>query len=244
LWQIIKKSLKTPKQSFNPKEILTPTGFKGPLKVDDEKCNGCQKCSKVCPVTALTNDFPPKYEILNCLFCGRCVEICERGALSFTTEFNYAQLNQDNLEFKGIQLKKEITRVFGRSLTLRHLDSGSCNGCDWELVALTNSFYDIQRFGVDFVASPRHADGVIVTGPVTEHLAQAVKKTYHATPDPKFVIAVGTCAVSGGLHKNSLVTRGRVGNILPVDLFIPGCPPHPLTIIDGLLKLLKKSPQY
>jgi len=133
------------------------------------------------------------------------------------------------------EVAERIRRTLGRSLQLRHLDSGSCNACDWELAALLNPVYDVRRLGVDFVASPRHADGVIVTGPVTRNLEAAVRRTYEAVPEPRVVIAVGACASSGGIVGRSYASAGGVGEILPVDVFIPGCPPRPEAIIHGIL---------
>lgn len=129
----------------------------------------------------------------------------------------------------------EIHRVLGRSLHLRHLDAGSCNACDWELTALLNPVYDVRRLGVDFVASPRHADGVVVTGPVTRNLQTAVLRTVEAVPAPRIVIAVGACATSGGIVGEGYASAGGVDRILPVDVYIPGCPPRPEAIIFGIL---------
>jgi Ni,Fe-hydrogenase III small subunit len=133
------------------------------------------------------------------------------------------------------EVAERIRRTLGRSFHLRHLDSGSCNACDWELTALLNPVYDVRRLGVDFVASPRHADGVIVTGPVTRNLEVAVRRTWEAVPEPRVVIAVGACASSGGIVGRSYASAGGVGEILPVDVFIPGCPPRPEAIIYGIL---------
>jgi Ni,Fe-hydrogenase III small subunit len=135
----------------------------------------------------------------------------------------------------GAEVAEQIRRVLGRSLALRHLDSGSCNACDWELTALLNPVYDVRRLGIDFVASPRHADGVIVTGPVTRNLETAVRRTYEAVPEPRVVIAVGACATSGGIVGRSYASAGGVAEVLPVDVFIPGCPPRPEAIIFGIL---------
>ena len=129
----------------------------------------------------------------------------------------------------------EIHRVLGRSLHLRHLDAGSCNACDWELAALLNPVYDVRRLGVDFVASPRHADGVVVTGSVTRNLETAVRRTVEAIPDPRIVIAVGACAASGGIVGEGYASAGGVDRVLPVDVYIPGCPPRPEAIIFGIL---------
>jgi Ni,Fe-hydrogenase III small subunit len=129
----------------------------------------------------------------------------------------------------------EIHRVLGRSLHLRHLDAGSCNACDWELAALLNPVYDVRRLGIDFVASPRHADGVVVTGSVTRNLETAVRRTLEAMPDPRVVIAVGACAASGGIVGESYASAGGVDRVLPVDVYIPGCPPRPEAIIFGIL---------
>src|SRR5438034_6550440 len=135
-------------------------------------------------------------------------------------------------------LDERSRRLFGRSLKLRSVVAGSCNGCEAELVALGNVVFDLSRFGVQFVASPRHADGIVVTGAVNTNMRLALEKTYAAVPPPKLVIAVGACAISGGPFVGSPEVAGGIGDILPVDLWVPGCPPHPLTTIDGLLRLL------
>jgi len=135
-------------------------------------------------------------------------------------------------------LDQRARKLFGRSLRLRSAVAGSCNGCEAELVALGNVVFDLARFGIQFVASPRHADGIVVTGAVNTNMRGALEKTFEAVPSPKLVIAVGACALSGGpFHGSPEVTNG-VGNLLPVDLWVPGCPPHPLTVLDGHLRLL------
>ena len=129
----------------------------------------------------------------------------------------------------------------GRSLSIRHVDAGSCNGCELELHALSNAFYDLERFGLRFVASPRHADVLMVTGPVTKNMREALLRTYNAMPDPKWVISVGTCAPDGGIFAGSYACVGRLSDVVPVDLYIAGCPPSPQELLRGLLALLKKS---
>jgi Ni,Fe-hydrogenase III small subunit len=137
-------------------------------------------------------------------------------------------------------LGKKTKKIFGRSLKLREVCAGSCNGCDLEIQALNNVVFDLSRFGIEFVASPRHADGLMITGPVTRNMELALKKTYEAVADPKIVIAVGACAINGGPFYGGQEVRNGADNLIPVDLYVPGCPPHPLTILDGLLRLLDR----
>jgi Ni,Fe-hydrogenase III small subunit len=136
-------------------------------------------------------------------------------------------------------LERAARRRLGRSLAIREVDAGSCNGCELEIHALNNAFYDLERFGIRFVASPRHADVLLVTGPVTENMRQALERTYAATPDPKWVVAVGDCAVDGGLFAGSYAVVGGVSKVVPVDLHIRGCPPSPAALLGGLLALLE-----
>jgi Ni,Fe-hydrogenase III small subunit len=132
-------------------------------------------------------------------------------------------------------------RRLGRSLAIREVDAGSCNGCELEIHALNNAFYDLERFGIRFVASPRHADVLLVTGPVTKNMQEALWRTYQATPDPKWVVAVGDCAADGGLFAGSYAVRGGVSRVVPVDLHIRGCPPRPAQLLEGLLALLEAA---
>ena len=135
-------------------------------------------------------------------------------------------------------LNKKIVKMFGRSLKLRQVSAGGCNACEADINVLNTPVFDLSRFGIQFVASPRHADGIVVTGPITRNMKEALLKTYEATPDPKIVIAVGSCAISGGIFSGSPESSKGLDTILPVDLYIPGCPPHPLTILDGFLRLI------
>jgi Ni,Fe-hydrogenase III small subunit len=143
----------------------------------------------------------------------------------------------------GREIDENARRLFGRSLHIREVDAGSCNGCELEIGALSNPYYDMERFGLHFVASPRHADCLLVTGPVTRNMAEPLRRTYEATPDPKIVIAVGECAINCGVFKNSYAVAGGVDQIIPVDLFIPGCPPEPVEILRGILSALKQLPR-
>src|ERR1700694_347954 len=143
------------------------------------------------------------------------------------------------------ELAQSVNRAararLGRSLSIRHVDAGSCNGCELEIHALSNAFYDLERFGLRFVASPRHADVLMVTGPVTKNMREALQRTYDATPDPKWVVAVGDCAVDGGIFSKSDAVEGGVKDVVPVDLHIAGCPPNPRQLLAGLLALLQNA---
>ncbi len=214
----------------------------------------------VCPVGALSERFDAGHrhvalDLARCVFCGRCAEDPWAEAVTVGRDFELAARSRDDLRIEVVAdgpvaprvsptpdaeaeadlASREIHRVLGRSLHLRHLDAGSCNACDWELTALLNPVYDVRRLGIDFVASPRHADGVVITGSVTRNLETAVRRTLEAIPDPRVVIAVGACAASGGIVGEGYASAGGVDRILPVDVYIPGCPPRPEAIIFGIL---------
>ncbi len=150
---------------------------------------------------------------------------------------------EDEIEILGESLDLRIRNIFGRSLAIREVDAGSCNGCEVEVASLSNSVYDIERFGVHFVASPRHADMLLVTGPVTRNMELALLKTYNAMPTPKLVASMGSCACSGGIFGNTYASCGGVDKLLPVDVYIPGCPPGPKAVIFGLMVVLDKMEQ-
>jgi Ni,Fe-hydrogenase III small subunit len=139
------------------------------------------------------------------------------------------------------RLQEQILRTLGRALTIRQVDAGSCNGCELEIHALSNPYYNLEGLGIRFVASPRHADVLLVTGPVSKHMAIALKRTYDATPDPKLVIAAGDCGCNGGIFGESYASLGRVANVIPVDVAIPGCPPTPTALLQGILAALSKA---
>jgi Ni,Fe-hydrogenase III small subunit len=193
-------------------------------------------------------------DLARCVFCGRCAEVPWDGAVTIGRDFELAARSRDELSIEVVaddppvpaaapardpdaeaaRASSEIYRVLGRSLHLRHLDAGSCNACDWELTALLNPGYDVRRLGT----SPRHADGVVVTGPVTRNLETAVRRTFEAIPEPRLVIAVGACAGSGGIVGEGYASAGGVDRVLPVDVYIPGCPPRPEAILFGILVAL------
>ena len=157
-----------------------------------------------------------------------------------TEEIQQEQTETEPLAGEAHYVRKKF--LSGRSFHIRHLDCGSCNGCDWEMTALLNPVYDIQRLGLDFVASPRHADVLMCTGPVSTQLLQAALATYEAAPHPKIVVAVGDCAINGGVFQEAYATQQGVGKVLPVDIMIPGCPPSPSDMLNALLKALGSSP--
>jgi Ni,Fe-hydrogenase III small subunit len=166
------------------------------------------------------------------------------SGIRHSNDFRMAVSRREDLILKGDVdalahiLNKKIVKMFGRSLKLRQVSAGGCNACEADINVLNTPVFDLSRFGIQFVASPRHADGIVVTGPITRNMREALLKTYEATPDPKIVIAIGACAISGGIFAGGPESSRGLDTLLPVDLYIPGCPPHPLTILDGLLKLM------
>src|SRR5690348_17633545 len=146
----------------------------------------------------------------------------------------------DDVRKEREQLQASLLSVLGRALCLRHVDAGSCNGCELEIHALSNPYYNIEGAGIRFVASPRHADLLLVTGPVSRNMAQALRRTYEATPAPKLVVAAGECACDGGIFGESYASCGRVANVIPVDVVVPGCPPTPLELLRGILAAVRR----
>lgn len=193
-----------------------------------------------------------------CVVCQMCVEACPTGAFTASHEWAFAVRQREDLCWarpaaapsvesapsgESEELRGEIRRVFGRSLHIRHVDAGSCNGCESELQALNNPFYNLHRLGIFFTPSPRFADLLLVTGPVTYALRGPLQEAYRAMPEPRFVIALGTCAVSGGTNGGGYACGHGLDGVLPVDLYVPGCPPNPAAIIQALLLLLRRMPQ-
>lgn len=162
--------------------------------------------------------------------------IAKKKAITFPEGFGILPVEAAKI----LNLQENIDKIFGRSLRIRQVDAGSCNACEWECTALTNPVYDIQRFGIDFVASPRHADLLLVSGPVSRQMELALRKTFLATPEPRLVVACGDCAINGGVYQGSYAVTNGVSNVIPVDCYIPGCPPTPTGIILALNHMLEK----
>lgn len=226
-----------------------PSRFRGRPVVDSSKCpQGCRDCAEVCPTSAITiEDNAWKLDLGKCLFCTDCADACPQGALTYSRDWRMAGnlrsdliIDQDYALILAGELQEKSRSIFGRSLKLRQVSAGGCNACEADVNVLNTVVFDLGRFGIQFVASPRHADGLLITGPVTTNMKLALKKTYEAVPHPKIVIAVGACAVSGGPYIGHSEVGNGADSVVTVDLYIPGCPPHPITILDGILRLLGK----
>jgi Ni,Fe-hydrogenase III small subunit/formate hydrogenlyase subunit 6/NADH:ubiquinone oxidoreductase subunit I len=230
-----------------------PERFKGLPVINSGKCpDSCQECVEVCPTDAIISEGGKlKIDLGKCIFCNECALACPEGAINFTNEFRMSARKREDLivvngrdrSLLAEALDFKMQKLLGRALKLRQVSAGGCNGCESDVNVLNTIVFDLSRFGIQFVASPRQADGILITGPVTKNMKEALFKTYEAIPTPKIVIAVGACAINGGPFINLSEVNNGVDTLLPVDLYIPGCPPHPLTILDGILRLLGKLPK-
>ena len=232
----------------DPTTVEVPGIFRGRPVISLEKVDETELIA-LCPTNAITNQ-PIQIDLGKCTFCGECaMRFPEK--ISFTKEYKIASNERERLivtegEDKAIEVnpdtvRKEIHRVFGKSLKLRQVSAGGDNSCEMELNAANNVQFDMSRFGVDFVASPRHADGIVITGPITVNMAESVERCYNAVPSPKIIILAGTDAISGGIFVDSPAINREFLSKHTVDLYVPGNPIHPLTFINGVLSLLKKK---
>ena len=203
-----------------------------------------QACAAACPQDAI--DAQKKLiDMGRCVFCGTCERVSKGKFVTFTQDFEIAVSEKEHLSTDGslpelaAHARQHFKKLFGRSVQLRQVSAGGCNACEADLNVLATPFFDLARFGINFVASPRHADGIVVTGPVSRNMKTALFQTYEAVPDPKVVIAVGSCSLTGGPFRGSPEITEGLDSLLPVDLYIPGCPPHPLTNLHALLTFFK-----
>lgn len=261
MFRQIKKIIQYPRVTqIYPKGPLDTGLFRGTPEIDAALCTQCDICVKRCPTGAIVHGKDDNRIGINydtCIFCNLCVEVCPSGAAHNTPAFELSQKSRSELRLTPVVVEernlpdlsyavmeelvqKKIKNIFGRSLQIREVDAGSCNACDLEINALNNPVNDLTRLGMHFVASPRHADMLLVTGTATRNMELALVKTLNAMPSPKLVVAVGACACSGGIFMDSYATRNGIDGIVPVDVYVPGCPPRPQAILYGILKALDR----
>jgi len=227
-----------------------PDRFRGRPVLNAARCReGCRACADACPTGAISLEGGRRIDLGKCLFCADCVAACPEGALVHAADYRLSASRREDLDVEleksgpllASALEKKMKRLFGRSLKLRQVSAGGCNACEADVNVLGTIGWDLGRFGIQMVASPRHADGILLTGPVTKNMELALRKTWNAIAEPKLLIAVGSCAISGGPYIGHPEANDGIMAFAPdlkADLFVPGCPPHPLTILDGLLRLL------
>jgi Ni,Fe-hydrogenase III small subunit/NAD-dependent dihydropyrimidine dehydrogenase PreA subunit len=222
-----------------------PSGFRGMPVIGKEPCApDCTACRDACPTQAISLN-PFTLDLGRCIFCDECVDVCPSEKISFTPDprmgarYRKDLLIREGAEGPEIRSSPVFSGIFGRSLKMRQVSAGGCNGCELELNATSNVNFDLQRFGIEWVASPRHADALVLTGPLTRNMQDAVRIAWDAMPDPCFLVAVGACAISGGLYESSQSTNRSFLERVGPAIYVPGCPPHPLTFANAILDFLK-----
>lgn len=234
------------KTSKYPKEPISLYHRYRGMPVINKQCSDeiVQYCADICPQEAIDRK-TRTIDLGRCSFCGLCETIKDGAFVRFSENFELGAAERSELVTDGVlpdlaaHSKQHFKKLFGRSLQLRQVSAAGCNSCETDTNVLNTPFFDLSRFGIDFVASPRHADGIHVTGPISRNMKQALLDTYAAVPSPKVVIASGCCSISGGPFYGSDEVIGDLNSLLPVDLYIPGCPPHPLTTLHALLTYFK-----
>ena len=250
MWNSLKARLRqgyrTGKFPYQPP--VMPEHFQGRPEISIEKCTSCGKCMDICPVSAVNRtEKTLTIDTGKCIFCGKCAAACPAEAVNFGKEYRLAAMSREKLIADGgiyepeRPTDREFLKFCGNSLKIRQVSAGGCAACELDFNVLNTLAWDMGRFGIQVVASPRHADCILVTGPVSENMLLALKKSYDAAPRPVWVIACGACAVSGGIYAGSPVCHDGVEKILKPDLYVPGCPPHPATLLEGLLRLMNKN---
>lgn len=247
MFEILKNKLEQGyKTSKYPKEPLSLYHRYRGIPVVNRECSAevVAQCVSICPQDAI--DASAKtIDLGRCTFCGQCESVEDGSFVRFSENFELGAANREDLSTDGAlptladHSKQHFKKLFGRSLQLRQVSAAGCNCCEADTNVLNTPFFDLSRFGIDFVASPRHADGIHVTGPISRNMKQALIDTYEAVPSPKIVIASGCCPISGGPFAGSDEIVGDLNSLIPVDLYIPGCPPHPLTTLHALLSYFK-----
>jgi Ni,Fe-hydrogenase III small subunit/formate hydrogenlyase subunit 6/NADH:ubiquinone oxidoreductase subunit I len=264
MFKILRKSVQTGLVTIGYPEtpIPAPEQMRGAPRFHFAAWRNAHIAAEACPTGAIfISESNGTCQVVvdygKCIYCGECgdadpdavemtneceLAVTDRRDLMATAEYG---VNQEGIQYElkrvrygealAARVRDRVRQTLGRSLAIREVDGGSCNGCEVEITALNNPLYDLERLGIHFVASPRHADMLLVTGPVTRNMELALSKTYHATPDPKVVVAVGACGISGGIFGRNYATLGGVDQVVPVDVYIPGCPPHPIALLHGIL---------
>jgi Ni,Fe-hydrogenase III small subunit/ferredoxin len=263
IFDLVKRSVRSPNVLLSVDDLMAANAHGSRMPEIEPKLLTsavARRAADACSTSALQINDADGHGILtldygDCIGCGRCIEV-GAGAFLAAERLSCCGVSQQALRRRwdvesGTELlsdeaemdaaAKEIRKLVGKALNVRQLDGGSCNGCEAEIAALTNPYYDLERFGIHFVASPKHADMLLVTGPVTRNMEEAVRNTYEATPFPKLVVAVGACGCSGGIFAGSPAVAGGVASVIPVDAFIPGCPPTPAMLLTGILRVLQQD---